>query len=51
MGAGSTLPAGYFKDRLQVQMAFQVIETPGYLKQVGRGIFVLGLDRLLQILP
>jgi len=41
----------YFKDRLQVQMAFQVIETPGYLKQVDRGIFVLGLDRLLSILP
>ena len=41
----------YFKDRLPVQVAFQVIETPGYLKQVDRGTFVLGLDRLLRILP
>ena len=41
----------YFKDRLKVQLAFQVIKTPGYLKQVDRGTFVLGLDRLLSILP
>ncbi len=41
----------YFKDRMKVQLAFQVIETPGYLKQVDGGTFVLGLDRLLSILP
>ena len=41
----------YFKDRLKVQLAFQVIQTPGYLKQADRGTFVLGLDRLLSILP
>ncbi len=41
----------YFKDRLQVQLAFQVIEAPGYLKQVDRSTFVLGLDRLLRLLP
>ncbi len=41
----------YFKDRLQVPMAFQVIETPGHLEQVDKGIFVMGLDRLLKILP
>ncbi len=41
----------YFKDRIQAPMAFQVIETPGYLKQVDRGVFVIGLDRFLQILP
>ncbi len=32
-------------------LAFQVIETPGYLKQVDRSTFVLGLDRLLRLLP
>ena len=41
----------YFKDRLQIQLAFQVIETPGYLKQIDGGTFVLGLDRLLRLLP
>ena len=41
----------YFKDRLPVQLAFQVIEAPGYLKQVDGSTFVLGLDRLLRLLP
>ncbi len=41
----------YFKNRLKVPLAFQVIETPGYLKQTDMGTFVLGMDRLLQILP
>lgn len=41
----------YFKNRMQVPLAFQVIETPGYLKQVDRGSFIVGLDRFLQILP
>jgi len=36
---------------MQVPLAFQVIETPGYLKQVDRGSFIVGLDRFLQILP
>ncbi len=41
----------YFRDRIKVHLAFQVIETPGYLKQVDQSTFVLGLDRLLKILP
>ena len=41
----------YFKNRLQVPLAFQVIETQGHLKQVDRGTFIIGLDRFLQILP
>ena len=41
----------YFKSRINVPVAFQVIESPGYLKQVERGCFIIGLDRLLQILP
>lgn len=41
----------YFKDRIRVPMAFQVVGSSGYLKQVGRGTFIVGLDRLLQILP
>jgi predicted AAA+ superfamily ATPase len=41
----------YFKERIQVPLAFQVIETPGYLKQVNRGTFIIGLDRFLSTLP
>ena len=41
----------YFKNRLQVPLAFQVVETQGHLKQVDRGTFIIGLDRFLQILP
>lgn len=41
----------YFKERIEVPFAFQVIESPHFLKQVGKGIFILGLDRFLQILP
>ena len=41
----------YFKDRIQAPLAFQVIKTPGYLKQAGRGIFIIGLDRFLMLLP
>ncbi len=41
----------YFKDRLEVPVAFQVVEAKGYLKQVQRGTYIIGLDRLLQILP
>lgn len=40
----------YFKSRIKVPAAFQVIDTPGYLKQVERGTFIVGLDRFLQIL-
>jgi len=41
----------YFMNRMQVPLAFQLIETPGYLKQVDRASFIVGLDRFLQILP
>jgi len=41
----------YFKDRIKAPIAFQVIETEGYLKQAEGGIFIIGLDRFLQILP
>ena len=41
----------YFKNRLRVPLAFQVVETQGHLKQVDRGTFIIGLDRFLQILP
>ena len=41
----------YFKARIRTPLAFQVIETPGYLKQVEGGTFIAGLDRFLQILP
>ncbi len=41
----------YFKERIQVPLAFQVIETSGYLKQVDRGTFIIGLDRFLSTLP
>jgi len=41
----------YFKDRIKAPIAFQVIEAEGYLKQVEGGIFIIGLDRFLQILP
>jgi predicted AAA+ superfamily ATPase len=41
----------YFKSRIKVPVAFQVIESPGYLKQVERGTFIVGLDRFLKILP
>jgi len=41
----------YFKERIQAPLALQVIETPGYLKQVERGTFIIGLDRFLSILP
>ncbi len=41
----------YFKDRIKVPIAFQVINEAAYLKQVERGIFIVGRDRFLQILP
>ena len=41
----------YFKERIKVSLAFQVIETSGYLKQVDRGIFIIGLDRFLAAFP
>jgi hypothetical protein len=41
----------YFKDRIKVPIAFQVINESAYLKQVERGIFIVGRDRFLQILP
>ncbi len=41
----------YFKNRMKVPIAFQVINKPGYLKQVDRGTFIVGLDRFLKILP
>ena len=41
----------YFKERIQAPLALQVIETPGYLKQVDRGTFIIGLDRFLSTLP
>ena len=41
----------YFKSRIQAPLAFQVVETQGHLKQVDKGIFIIGLDRFLQILP
>ena len=40
----------YFKNRIKVPAAFQVIDASGYLKQVERGTFIVGLDRFLQIL-
>lgn len=41
----------YFKDRLGVPAAIQVIDVPGYLRQAAKGIFVVGLDRFLRLLP
>jgi len=41
----------YFKKRIKVPAAFQVIDASGHLKQVERGTFIVGLDRFLQILP
>ena len=41
----------FFKERIPVPLAFQVIETPGYLKQVDKGVFIVGLDRFLRALP
>ena len=41
----------YFKEKLKASMAFQVIREPGFLKQIDRGTFIMGKDRLLQILP
>jgi len=41
----------YFKNRIKAPIAFQVIDASGYLKQVDRGTFIVGLDRFLQILP
>lgn len=41
----------YFKNRIKTPLAFQVIDTQAYLKQIERGTFVVGLDRFLQILP
>ena len=41
----------YFKERLGVPAAVQVLNLPGFLKQMGRGVFVAGLDRFLQLLP
>jgi len=41
----------YFKDRIKVPIAFQVINEAAYLKQVERGVFIVGRDRFLQILP
>lgn len=40
----------YFKNRIKVPAVFQVIDAPGYLKQIERGTFIVGLDRFLQIL-
>jgi predicted AAA+ superfamily ATPase len=41
----------YFKNRIRVPIALQVIETQGYLKQIDRGSFIIGLDRFLKLLP
>jgi predicted AAA+ superfamily ATPase len=41
----------FFKERITVPLAFQVIDSPGYLKQAGKGTFIIGLDRFLQTLP
>ena len=41
----------YFKSRIKAPAVFQVINAAGYLKQVERGTFIVGLDRFLQILP
>ncbi|MFO7979745.1 MAG: AAA family ATPase [Candidatus Aminicenantes bacterium] len=41
----------YFKEKLKAPIAFQVIQEPGFLKQVDRGTFIMGKDRFLQILP
>jgi uncharacterized protein len=41
----------YFKDRIKVPLAFQVISTPGRLAQVDESTFIIGLDRFLQLLP
>jgi len=41
----------YFKERIKVPIAFQVINESAYLKQAERGIFIVGRDRFLQILP
>jgi hypothetical protein len=46
---GRNLP--YFKEKLKAPIAFQVIQEPGFLKQVDRGTFIMGKDRFLQILP
>ena len=40
----------YFKNRINAPIAFQVIDTSGYLRQKERGTFIVGFDRLLQIL-
>ena len=41
----------YFKERIRAPLAMQVVDTPGYLKQIDRGTYVVGLDRLLKALP
>lgn len=41
----------YFKERLKIPLAIQVIQHLGYVKQIKQGVFIPGIDRLLNILP
>ena len=41
----------YFKERLSVPLAIQVSGTPGGLRQYQRGVFIIGYDRFLSLLP
>lgn len=41
----------YLKNWINAPIAFQVINEPGYIKQIDGGVFIMGTDRILQILP
>lgn len=41
----------YFKDRINAPLAFQVISTSKELIQKDESIFLIGIDRFLQLLP
>ncbi|MBM3297500.1 MAG: ATP-binding protein [Candidatus Aminicenantes bacterium] len=41
----------YFKERLGVPFGFQVVNMAGVLRQAGPGVFIVGIDRFLRLLP
>lgn len=44
-------PLFQFKEKLQAPLAFQVIKTKGLCLQKGPGVYVIGVDRFLNLLP
>ncbi|MBI5300452.1 MAG: ATP-binding protein [Deltaproteobacteria bacterium] len=41
----------YFKEKLGVSLAIQVVNKDGYCTMKGKNLYVMGIDRLLKLLP